>query len=54
MNLIIVPSHGRDNVVSFPDPTNPSVDRFQYRMWGGWPVTFVMFPCALQEFVQSQ
>ena len=22
-------------MVSFPDPTNPSVDRFQYRTWGG-------------------
>ena len=40
-------------VVSFPDPTNPSADRFQYCMRGGCG-DFVMFLCSLQEFVQSQ
>ena len=33
-------------VVLFPDPTNPSADRFQYCVRGGGLVTFVMF-CVL-------
>jgi len=43
----------RQEAVLFPNPTNPAWITFSIACWEENLVTFVMFLCSLQDFMQT-